>query len=100
MPLWQSLFMDLGFSRRNPAKGAIKLSRDYTTLLANISSRQAISPTARAQTAINMAQDVNVSGNSEIAQFIQVSGFEGRKPRSASFNSFVANVMITKHKSL
>ncbi len=100
MPLWQSGFMDLGFSRRNPRQSAIKPALDYAMLLAKISSRQAVSPTARAQTAINMAQSVNAPGESEVAQFMQINDFGGRKPQSASFNPFVANAMITEHKSL
>ena len=80
--------MDLGFARRNHVRsGAADPVFDYRMLLASVSARQAVSPTAQAQAAI---------GRGSITDF--VSG--ARKPVSASFHAAIAHDIATERKSL
>jgi hypothetical protein len=89
MPLWQRRDMDLGFARRSHASrsGAADPAFDYRMLLASVSARQAVSPTAQAQAGIGRGNATNfVSGD--------------RMPMSASFHAAVARDIATERKSL
>jgi hypothetical protein len=88
MPLWQRRDMDLGFARRSHARsGAADPAFDYRMLLASVSARQAVSPTAQAQAAI---------GRSDVTNFVPGD----RMPMSASFHAAVARDIVTQRKSL
>jgi hypothetical protein len=92
MPLWQSGFMDLGFSRRSQARsGAADPAFDYRMLLASVSARQAVSPTAQAQAAI---------GRGEITDFVSGKRSGACKLHSASFHAAVAGAIAVERKSL
>ncbi len=92
MPLWQSGLMDLGFSRRSHTRsGAVDPAYDYRMLLASVSARQAVSPTARAQAAL---------GRGGITKFISGEGTGACKLRSASFHAAVASAIAADCKSL
>jgi hypothetical protein len=87
--LWQSGFMDLGFSRRSQARsGAVDPAFDYRMLLASVSARQAVSPTARAQAGIGCVTSPAFA-----------SGIAG-KPVSTSFHAGVAGQIAADCKSL
>ena len=88
MPLWQRRDMDLGFARRSHARsGAADPAFDYRMLLASVSARQAVSPTAQAQAGI---------GRGSVTNFVPGD----RMPMSASFHAAVARVIATERKSL
>jgi hypothetical protein len=92
MPLWQSGFMDLGFARRSLARrGAVDPAFDYRMLLASVSARQAISPTAQAQAAL---------GRGGITDFVSGEGSGACKLHSASFHAVVASAIAADCKSL
>lgn len=92
MPLWQSGLMDLGFSRRSHIRsGAVDPASDYRMLLACVSARQAVSPTARAQAAL---------GRAGITTFISGEASGGSKLHSASFHAAVASAIAADCKSL
>ena len=101
MPLWQSGFMDLGFSRRTNARAhAADPAFDYRMLLAKVSANQAISPTARAQAAIEIGEGDILSAHPEIAPFARSNGIGVGKHLCASFNPSVVNMMAAERKSL
>ena len=80
--------MDLGFARRSNARsGAADPAFDYRMLLASVSARQAVSPTAQAQAGI---------GRSDVTNFVPGD----RMPMSASFHAAVARDIVTQRKSL
>ena len=92
MPLWQSGLMDLGFTRRSLTRsGAVDPAFDYRMLLASVSARQAISPTARAQAAL---------GRGGITDFVSGECGSARKLHSASFHAAVASAIAADCKSL
>ncbi len=92
MPLWQRRDMDLGFARRSNARsGAADPAFDYRMLLASVSARQAVSPTAQAQAGI---------GRSDVTNFVPGDRSGARKPVSASFHAAVARDIVTQRKSL
>jgi hypothetical protein len=85
--------MDLGFSRRSYAlrSGAADPAFDYRMLLASVSARQAVSPTAQAQAAI---------GRGGITDFVSGERNDARKLHSASFHAGVAGQIAADCKSL
>jgi hypothetical protein len=92
MPLWQSGFMDLGFSRRGHVRsGAADPAFDYRMLLASVSARQAVSPTAQVQAAI---------GRGGITDFVSGERSGACKLHSASFHAVVAREIAVERKSL
>ncbi len=85
--------MDLGFSRRSHVSrsGAADPAFDYRMLLASVSARQAVSPTARAQAAI---------GRGGITDFVSGKRGGACKLHSASFHAAVASEIAIERKSL
>ena len=84
--------MDLGFSRRDRIRsGAVDPVFDYRMLLASVSARQAVSPTARAQA---------VLGRGGINKFASGDILGVCKPHSASFHPAVALEIAADRKSL
>jgi hypothetical protein len=88
--------MDLGFSRRNVGRsGAVDPAFDYRMLLASVSARQAVSPTAKAQAAIGRSGLYTVP-----TDFVSGARSSVSKPVSASFHAAIAGAIATEHKSL
>jgi hypothetical protein len=84
--------MDLGFARRNIGRcGAVDLAFDYRMLLASVSARQAVSPTAQIQAAL---------GRSGISEFVSGERSGACKRHSASFHAAVASAIAADCKSL
>ncbi|MEK6638500.1 MAG: hypothetical protein AABY88_10505 [Pseudomonadota bacterium] len=84
--------MDLGFSRRSLIRsGAANPAFDYRMLLASVSARQAVSPTAKAQATIgrNGASDSAGGAHDMLPALV-----------SPSFHADVASVIATESKSL
>jgi hypothetical protein len=88
--------MDLGFARRSHMRStAADPAFDYRMLLASVSARQAVSPTARAQAMI---------GRNEICAvpvpFVTGTRKGACKSASASFHADVASEIAAECKSL
>jgi|CXWL01.1.fsa_nt_gi hypothetical protein len=93
--------MDLGFSRRLRGQkidppGSPQLAR----MLAEISARQAVSPTAKAQMQATPPETSVFAGHPEIAQLAPKDANEAAAAKAASFNRDVADVILTQSKSL
>jgi hypothetical protein len=87
--------MDLGFSRRNLARtGAADPAFDFRMLLAKVSARQAISPTAQVQAAIGKTAIHYAPTCPGIERFAPRRHVSGLKPLCASFYPLVADTMV------
>lgn len=92
--------MDLGFARRQSGQKIGSLaSPKLARLLAEVSARQAISPTARAQMEDHPPENSHFTGHPEIAQFAPKDAAEIAASKVASFNSEVAEAIVTQSKS-
>ncbi len=88
--------MDLGFARRNYSqRSPADPVAAYRMLLASVSARQAISPTARVQAAIKR-KTTHVMPNI----FASTDQVNGCKAQAASFHAAVAGTIATEGKSL
>jgi hypothetical protein len=88
--------MDLGFARRShPRSDAVDPAFDYRMLLASVSARQAVSPTARAQAMIGQTEMCAIP-----VPFVAGARKGVCKPASASFHAGIANEMAADRKSL
>jgi hypothetical protein len=88
--------MDLGFARRsNLHSDAADPAFDYRMLLASVSARQAVSPTARAQAMIGRTEICAIP-----VPFVTGARKGACKPASASFHAGVASEIAAECKSL
>lgn len=93
--------MDLGFARRQRRqKIGHPISPELASLLANVSARQAVSPTARAQMRDKPPESSVFAGHPEIAQFAPKDARELASSKAASFNIDAADTIVTQSKSL
>ena len=93
--------MDLGFARRQRGqKIGPPASPKLAKLLAEVSARQAVSPTARAQMQDHSSENSVFTGHPEIAQFAPKDATEIAASKVASFNIEVAEAILTQSKSL
>ena len=93
--------MDLGFARRRrDQKTGLKASTNLARLLADVSARQAISPTAMAQLRAKPEEGTAKEELPEIAQFAPGSGRDSATPNAGSFNAEIAETIVTQSKSL
>lgn len=93
--------MDLSFARRRrDQKAGLMASAELARLLADISARQSVSPTALAQLRAKPAEDAEIQGRAEIDQFVPGAGRDPSAPKAGSFNLEIAEAIITQSKSL
>ncbi|WP_219895224.1 hypothetical protein [Aquisediminimonas profunda] len=93
--------MDLSFARRRrDQKTGLKASTNLARLLADMSARQAVSPTALAQLRAKLAEDPAKEEHPEIAQFVLGGGRDAAAPKVGSFNAEIADTIVTQSKSL
>lgn len=92
--------MDLSFARRpRNQKTGLRASTELAHLLAELSARQAVSPTALAQMLAAPAQESTAANHPEIAQFAPSNAREATASRTASFNIEIAEAILTQSKS-
>jgi hypothetical protein len=92
--------MDLSFARRlRNQKSGLQASTTLARLLAELSARQAVSPTALAQMQAPMVEDSVAAGHPEIAQFAPSNAREAATSRAGSFNTEIAETILTQSKS-
>ena len=93
--------MDLSFARRLRAeKTGLRASTTLARLLAELSARQAVSPTALAQMQAVPHEDSAFPGHPEIAQFAPGDAREAATAKVGSFNTEIAGAILTQSKSL
>lgn len=93
--------MDLSFARRlRSQKTGLQASTTLARLLAELSARQAVSPTALAQMQAAPIENSATAGLPEIAQFAPSNACEAAASRAASFNTEIAETILTQSKSL
>lgn len=93
--------MDLSFARRlRRQKNGLQASTTLARLLAELSARQAVSPTALAQMQAMPSDDSAIEGHPEIAQFAPSNAREAAAARAGSFNTEIADTILTQSKSL
>jgi hypothetical protein len=93
--------MDLSFARRRrDQKTGLKASTNLARLLADLSARQAISPTALAQLRAKLTEGPEKEEHPEIAQFVPGGGRDASAPKAGSFNAEIADSIVTQSKSL
>lgn len=92
--------MDLSFARRlRSQKTGLQATTTLGSLLAELSARQAISPTALAQMQAPPAEESAAAGHPEVAQFAPNSAREAAASRTGSFNTEIAETILTQSKS-
>jgi soluble lytic murein transglycosylase-like protein len=92
--------MDLGFARRQRGqKIGMLASPKLARLLAEVSARQAVTPTAKAQMQDRPPENSVFTGHPEIAQFAPKDATEIAASKVASFNIEVAEAILTQSKS-
>lgn len=92
--------MDLGFARRQRGqKIGPQASPELASLLAHVSARQAVSPTARTQMQDKPPATSVFAGHPEIAQFAPRDATEMAASKAASFNAGVADTILIQSKS-
>lgn len=93
--------MDLSFARqRRDQKTGLKASTNLARLLADVSARQAVSPTALAQLRAKLAADTVLGEHPEVAQFAPDTAHDAAAPKAGSFNAEIADTIVTQSKSL
>ena len=92
--------MDLAFALRQRGQKTGPLAPpELARLLAEVSARQAISPTARAQMHDQRPEISSFTNHPEIARFAPTDATEIAASKVASFNIGVAEVIVTQSKS-
>jgi hypothetical protein len=92
--------MDLSFAQRlRNQKNGLQASTTLARLLAELSARQAVSPTALAQMQAAPVEDSETAGHPDIAQFAPGSARKAAASRAASFNTEIAETILTQSKS-
>lgn len=93
--------MDLSFARRLRAeKSGLRASTTLARLLAELSARQAVSPTALAQMRAAPPEESVFPRHPEIAQFAPGDPREAATAKVGSFNTDIAGTILTQSKSL
>ena len=92
--------MDLSFARRlRCQKTGLQASTTLARLLAELSARQAVSPTALAQMQAAPTQESTAADHPEIAQFAPSNARQATASRVGSFNIEIAEAILTQSKS-